>query len=154
MISTTSPPHLLEEKLQESSSVYGRDDVHAYEKHGPHPYILTRGPCRICAEHFQLSLHITKTKPRSHRKRHFNPPPLSSFPATMTLQVFFVDRRHFLNRILHNGECGCRGEDGNQSRLNASANLEGPTTKSAFRFWPPPSQVLKLFSGRQTHLAR
>ena len=54
-----APPHLrdlLEEKLQESSSVYGRDDVHAYEKDRPHPYILTRGPCRICAEHFELSL--------------------------------------------------------------------------------------------------
>ena len=34
------PLHLrdsLEEMLQESSSVYGRDDVHAYEKHRPHP---------------------------------------------------------------------------------------------------------------------
>lgn len=54
------PPHLrdsLEEMLQESSSVYGRDDVHAYEKHRPHPYMLTRGPCRICAHQFDVSLH-------------------------------------------------------------------------------------------------
>ena len=54
------PTHLrdsLEEMLQESSSVYGRSDVHVYEKDYPHPYILTRGPCRICAAHFESSLH-------------------------------------------------------------------------------------------------
>lgn len=54
------PPHLrdsLEEMLQESSSVYGRDDVHAYEKDRPHPYTLTRGPCRICAHPLDVSLH-------------------------------------------------------------------------------------------------
>lgn len=55
-----APPHLrdsLEEMLQESSSVYGRNHVHDYEKNRPHPYSLTRGPCRICAEHFASSLH-------------------------------------------------------------------------------------------------
>ena len=40
-----APSHLrdsLEEMLQESSSVYGRNDVHVYEKDHPHPYILTK----------------------------------------------------------------------------------------------------------------
>lgn len=48
---------LLEEKLQESSSVYGRDDVHTYEKDAPHPYTLTRGPCGVCTQQFDASLH-------------------------------------------------------------------------------------------------
>jgi len=39
-----------------------------------------------------------------------------------------------LNKILSNGECGCRGEDGNQSRLNASANLERPVQNRPFGF--------------------
>ena len=54
------PPHLrdlLEQKLQEASSVYGRHDVQAYDKDAPHPYTLTRGPCRICSNHFNVSLH-------------------------------------------------------------------------------------------------
>ena len=54
------PPHLtdsLEEMLQESSSVYGRDDRNSYEKDLPHPYTLTRGPCRICAQQFDVRLH-------------------------------------------------------------------------------------------------
>lgn len=37
-----------------------------------------------------------------------------------------IDPKKVLTKILSNGECGCRGEDGNQSRLNASANLERP----------------------------
>jgi len=37
-----------------------------------------------------------------------------------------IDPAAVLNKILSNGECGCRGEDGNQLRLNASANLERP----------------------------
>jgi hypothetical protein len=37
-----------------------------------------------------------------------------------------IDPEKVLTKILSNGECGCRGEDGNQSRLNASANLERP----------------------------
>ena len=49
--------HLLEEKLQESSSVYGRDDINPYDKDAPHPYILTRGPCRICSGQVNASLH-------------------------------------------------------------------------------------------------
>jgi hypothetical protein len=49
--------NLLEEKLQESSSVYGREDVHTYEKDAPHPYTLTRGPCRVCTKQFDASLH-------------------------------------------------------------------------------------------------
>ena len=55
-----APSHLrdlLEEMLQESSSVYGRDDLHDYEKASPHPYTLSRGPCRICAEQFESNLH-------------------------------------------------------------------------------------------------
>lgn len=54
------PAHLrdsLEEKLQESSSVYGRDDVQTYPKETPHPYTLTRGPCRICSGQVNASLH-------------------------------------------------------------------------------------------------
>ena len=54
------PPHLrdlLEEKLQEASSVYGRDDVEPYDKTAPHPYILTRGPCRVCSHQFDANLH-------------------------------------------------------------------------------------------------
>ena len=45
-----------------------------------------------------------------------------------------LDRAAVLAKILSNGECGCRGEDGNQLRLNASANLERPVQKPAFRF--------------------
>jgi hypothetical protein len=45
-----------------------------------------------------------------------------------------IDRRAVLNKILSNGECGCRGEDGNQSRLNASANLERPVQNRPFGF--------------------
>jgi hypothetical protein len=55
-----APSHLhdsLEEMLQELSSVYGRNDLHAYERDQPHPYTLTRGPCRICTKHFDVSLH-------------------------------------------------------------------------------------------------
>lgn len=55
-----APPHLrdfLEENLQEKSSVYGRDDIHSYEKDTFHPYTLTRGPCRICSKQFDASLH-------------------------------------------------------------------------------------------------
>ena len=45
-----------------------------------------------------------------------------------------IDRAAVLNKILFNGECGCRGEDGNQSRLNASANLERPVLNRPFGF--------------------
>src|SRR5215208_615042 len=48
--------------------------------------------------------------------------------------VAALDRAAVLTTILSNGECGCRGEDGNQLRLNASANLERPVQKPAFRF--------------------
>jgi len=54
------PPHLrdlLEEKLQEASSVYGRDDVEPYDKDAPHPYTLTRGPCRVCSHPVNATLH-------------------------------------------------------------------------------------------------
>src|SRR5687767_9699253 len=46
-----------------------------------------------------------------------------------------IDPPRFLTTILANGECGCRGEDGDQSRLNVSANLERPVQKPAFRFF-------------------
>ena len=45
-----------------------------------------------------------------------------------------IDRTRVLTKILPNGECGCRGEDGNQSRLNASANLERPVQNRPFGF--------------------
>ena len=54
------PPHLrdlLEERLQEASSVYGRDDVTPYNQNLPHPYILTRGPCRVCSQQVNATLH-------------------------------------------------------------------------------------------------
>ncbi len=47
-----------------------------------------------------------------------------------------IDRTLVLTKILPNGECGCRGEDGNQSRLNVSANLERPVLNRPFGFWP------------------
>jgi hypothetical protein len=47
-----------------------------------------------------------------------------------------LDRDAVLTKILPNGECGCRGEDGNQSRLNASANLERPVQSRPFGFSP------------------
>ena len=45
-----------------------------------------------------------------------------------------IDPRRFLTTILANGECGCRGEDGDQSRLNVSANLERPVQNRPFGF--------------------
>ena len=45
-----------------------------------------------------------------------------------------IDRTAFLTKILSNGECGCRGEDGDQSRLNVSANLERPVQNRPFGF--------------------
>jgi hypothetical protein len=46
-----------------------------------------------------------------------------------------IDPAAVLTKILSNGECGCRGEDGNQSRLNASANLERPVQNRPFGFF-------------------
>ena len=46
-----------------------------------------------------------------------------------------IDGAAVLTKILSNGECGCRGEDGNQSRLNASANLERPVQTGLSVFW-------------------
>jgi hypothetical protein len=45
-----------------------------------------------------------------------------------------IDPVNFLFNIPSNGECGCRGEDGDQSRLNASANLERPVLNRPFGF--------------------
>ena len=52
-----------------------------------------------------------------------------------------IDGAAVLTKILSNGECGCRGEDGDQSRLNASANLERPVLKPAFRFFGPQTDT-------------
>jgi hypothetical protein len=56
------------------------------------------------------------------------------FKQKINIYECAIDRRRFLNKILINGECGCRGEDGNQSRLNASANLERPVQNRPFGF--------------------
>jgi hypothetical protein len=45
-----------------------------------------------------------------------------------------IDPPRFLTKIPLNGECGCRGEDGDQSRLNVSANLERPVQNRPFGF--------------------
>jgi hypothetical protein len=64
-----------------------------------------------------------------------------SFAAGLCVLRAFANKRRaaidppdILITILANGECGCRGEDGDQLRLNASANLERPVLKPAFRF--------------------
>jgi hypothetical protein len=46
-----------------------------------------------------------------------------------------IDPADISIKILANGECGCRGEDGDQSRLNASANLERPVQNRPFGFF-------------------
>jgi hypothetical protein len=58
-----------------------------------------------------------------------------SLKSTANNRKAAIDRADNLITILANGECGCRGEDGDQLRLNASANLERPVLKPAFRFF-------------------
>jgi hypothetical protein len=70
------PAHLrnfLEEKMQESSSVYGRNDVQTYHKEAPHPYTLTRGPCRSVQGRSML-VFITNTKAQSNRSQPLHTP--------------------------------------------------------------------------------
>ena len=64
-------------------------------------------------------LNLPITDPKNGRESHKTQARRKIFHATL-------DRAAVLTTILSNGECGCRGEDGNQLRLNASANLERP----------------------------
>jgi hypothetical protein len=65
-----APPHLrdlLEEKLQESSSVYGRDDLQTYEKDRHHPFILTRWAMPDLLKSVRCPPPYGKLDPKSNR---------------------------------------------------------------------------------------